>query len=57
MGTPYVCEGTIIKTYNGREGKIIGVDRKHKVVVVTNGKISFTERLNNIKVVSYKEVK
>lgn len=54
---PYVCEGTIIKTLSGRDGKIVGVDRKNKIAVIYNGKTSFTEKLENIRVISYKEVK
>ena len=54
---PYVCEGTIVKTLNGRDGKIVGVDRKNKIAVIYNGITSFTEKLENIRVISYKEVK
>ena len=54
---PYVCEGTIVKTLNGRDGKVIGVDRKNKIAVIYSGKTSFTEKLENVRVVSYKEVK
>ena len=54
---PYVCEGTIVKTLNGRDGKIVGVDRKNKIAVIYNGKTSFTVKLENIRVISYKEVK
>ena len=54
---PYICEGTIVKTLSGREGKIIGVDRKNKLATLYNGFTSCTERLENIEVVSYREVK
>lgn len=54
---PYICEGTIVKTLNGRDGKVVGVDRKNKIAVIYNGKTSFTEKLENVRVVSYKEVK
>lgn len=54
---PYVCEGTIVKTISGRDGKIVGVDRKNKIVTVYNGTTSYTEKLENIRVISYKEVK
>lgn len=54
---PYVCEGTIVKTLNGRDGKIVGVDRKNKIAVIYNGKTSFTEKLESIRVISYREVK
>lgn len=53
---PYVCEGTIVKTLNGREGRVVGVDRKNRIAVIYNGKTSYTEKLENIRVVSYKEV-
>lgn len=49
---PYVCEGTIVKTLNGREGKVVGV----RIAVIYNGKTFYTEKLENIRVVSYKEV-
>ena len=52
----FVCEGTIVKTLNGREGKVVGVDRKNRIAVIYNGKTSYTEKLENIRVVSYKEV-
>lgn len=53
---PYVCEGTIVKTLSGRDGKVVGVDRKHKIAVIYNGRTSYTEKLENIRVISYKEV-
>jgi hypothetical protein len=56
MMMPYVCEGTYIKTASGREGKVIGVDRKNKVALIHQGKTSYTEKLTNLSVVSYKEV-
>lgn len=54
---PYVCEGTIVKSLVGREGKVIGVDRKNKIAVIHTGTTSYTEKLENLRVVSYKEVK
>lgn len=53
---PYVCEGTTVKTLTGRNGRIIGVDRKNKIAVIYNGTTSYTEKLKNIKVISYKGV-
>ena len=57
--TPYICEGTIVKTSTGREGKVIGVDRKTKIGVIWSGpstRAVFTELLKNLEVVSYREV-
>lgn len=53
----YVCEGTLVRTHNNREGKVIGVDRKTGIAVIKSGKTSCTEKLENLKVISYKEVK
>lgn len=53
---PYVCEGTMIRTNRNREGMVIGVDRENKIVLVRAGSTSFTERLENVSVVSYKGV-
>lgn len=53
---PYICEGTTIKTTKGREGKIIGVDRKTGIFVAHTGKVFFTDKLENIVNVSYKGV-
>lgn len=53
---PYVCEGTIIRTNNNREGSIVAVDRTKKIIVAYTGKTFFTEKLENVIVVSYKGV-
>lgn len=42
---PYVCEGTIVKTLNGREGKVVGVDRKNRIAVIYNGKLPIPRNL------------
>lgn len=52
----YVCEGTIVKSTRGREGLVIGVDRTHQIVVIQSARTFFTEKLENLQVVSYKEV-
>lgn len=58
--TPYICEGTIVKTSTGREGKVISVDRKIKIAVIgpnrPSARVAFTELLKNLEVVSYREV-
>ena len=53
---PYVCEGTIVKTLSGRDGKIVGVDRENRIAVIYNGRTSYTEKLEKIRDISYKEV-
>lgn len=53
---PYICEGTIVKTNTGRDGKVVHVDRKNKVATIYSGTTWFAEMLENLKVVSYKEV-
>lgn len=40
----------------GYTGKIIGINRKTKVVVIYTGKVSIATKLENVKVVSYKDV-
>lgn len=54
---PYVCEGTFVKSNSGRDGLVIGVDRVNSIVVIQSIRSSFTEKLENLQVVSYKEVK
>jgi len=56
MGTPYVCEGTIVRTKRDKEGRIIGIDRKHKLATIQVGKSVCSEKLENLRVVSYKGV-
>lgn len=56
MGTPYVCEGTIVRTKHGKEGRIIGIDRKHKLATIQVDKSVCSEKLENLRVVSYKGV-
>lgn len=57
MKMPYICEGTIVKSTYFNEGKVIGVDRKNKIAVIRCGMSFLTEKFENLKVVSYKEVK
>ncbi len=53
---PYVCEGTMVRTNYNREGFVVGIDRKNKIVLVRNGDTSFTEKLENVSVVSYRGI-
>ncbi len=53
---PYVCEGTMVRTNHNREGFVIGIDQENKIVLVRAGSTSFTEKLENISVVSYRGI-
>ena len=54
--TPYVCIGTIVTNRKGQEGRIIGVDRKHKLATVQVNKSVCSEKMEHLRVVSYKGV-
>lgn len=53
---PFVCEGTTVKNRIGEEGKVIGVDRKNKLAAVQIGKKITSEKIEHLKVISYKGV-
>lgn len=53
---PYVCDGTIVRVRDGRTGKVICVDRNTKIAVVYIGKASISTKIENLEVISYKEV-
>ncbi len=53
--TPYICKGAIVKSYGGKEGKVISVDHGAKIAVVNSGSRTYTEDFKNLKVISYKE--
>lgn len=53
---PYVCDGTIVRVRDGRTGKVISVDRNTKIAVIYTGKASISTRIENLEVISYKEV-
>lgn len=53
----YVCEGMIVKTSNGREGKVIGTDRNLHTAAISNGHTTFVAPVSDLQVVSYKGVK
>lgn len=57
MATPYVCNGTLVKTLTGREGEIICVDRKNKIAYLRVGMAVRSEKLDHLRVISYKGVK
>ena len=54
---PYVCDGTTVKVRDGRTGKVICVDRNIKIAVVYTGKAFISTKIENLEVISYKEVK
>lgn len=54
---PYVCDGATVRMNNGREGKVLGVDRQNKIVAVHTGSSTVATRLDNVVVISYKGVK
>lgn len=54
---PYVCDGTTVKMRDGRTGKVICVDRNIKIAVVYTGKAFISTKIENLEVISYKEVK
>lgn len=54
---PYVCDGATVRTNDGREGKVLGVDRQNKIVVVHTGSSTIATKLENVVVISYKGVK
>ncbi len=56
MKTPYVCENTVVRLVNGKEGRIIGVDTVLKVATIKIGRTFKTESTKNLVVVSYREV-
>lgn len=53
---PYVCKGTIVNVAGGYTGKIIGINRETKIAVIYTGKVSIATKLENVEVVSYKDV-
>jgi hypothetical protein len=53
---PYICDGTIVKTANGREGRVIGIDRQNNLVTIHSKTGYYTEKIHDIEVVSYKGV-
>ncbi len=52
----YICVGTTVKSPCGRTGHVISVDRENKIAVVSANTRVFTEKINNLKVASYREV-
>ena len=54
---PYVCDGTIVRMKDGRTGKVICVDKNTKSAVVYTGKAFISTKIENLEVISYKEVK
>lgn len=54
--TPFICVNTIVQTPN-KSGLVISVDREKKIAVVRSKDGFFTEKFENLSVVSYKEVK
>lgn len=56
MITPYICNGTCVRTSDGREGMVVSAIRNSKVIVIREGKRIYTESKNNVVAVSYKNV-
>ncbi len=56
MKTPYVCENTIVRLRNGKEGLVIGVDTAFKIATIKSKGTFHTEQTKNLVVVSYKGV-
>ena len=54
---PYICDETIVRMKDGHTGKVICVDRSTKIAVVYTGKASISTKIENLEVISYKEVK
>lgn len=54
---PYICDGTIVRVRDGRTGKVIFIDRNTKIAVVYTGKVFVSTKIENLEVISYKEVK
>ena len=53
---PYICEGTIVKDDIGREGRVILTNKEAQVAVIRYGTGAFATQMENLEVVSYKEV-
>ena len=53
---PYICDETIVRMKDGHTGKVICVDRNTKIAVVYTGKASISTKIENLEVISYKEV-
>lgn len=54
---PYVCDRTIVRMRDGHTGKVICIDRNTKIAIVYTGKASISTKIENLEVISYKEVK
>ena len=54
---PYICDETIVRMKDGHTGKVICVDRNTKIAIVYTGKASISTEIENLEVISYKEVK
>jgi hypothetical protein len=54
---PYICEGTIVRTMRGREGKVVNINREIEVATIRCDSTYIFEKTNGLKVVSYGEVK
>ena len=55
----YFCEGTTIQRKNdaARQGVVISLDRKSGIVIAQQSNTFWSDKIKNVEVVSYKEVK
>lgn len=55
----YICEGTIIQRKNDatRQGIVISLDRKSDIVIAQQSNTFWSDKIKNVEVVSYKEVR
>lgn len=56
MAISYICEGTCVRTVDGREGMVVCVDRTHKIACLRIGKSVRSEKFSYLRVISYKGV-
>ena len=55
----YICEGAIIqrKADTTRQGIVVSLDRKSGVVIAQQNAAFWSDKIKNVEVMSYKEVK
>lgn len=55
----YICDGALIRRKNepSKVGTVYAIDRKCNIVVAQNGNSFWSDKIKNVEVISYKEVK
>lgn len=55
----FICEGTIVRNKNDarNQGTVLSIDRDTGTVIVKQGYYYWSDRIKNVEVLSYKEVK